>query len=199
MLDADRAKQLAAEAAFDRAVDGMCLALGTGSTVEAGLPRPAHAREEAGGDRRAPDLCDRLRQAGAGAGHHLAAGRGAALRLAVHACSDRAPDRRRGAGARGGWRATALGQRQLPRRLTDRCASRAGAARTRAAGDSRRDRDRLVRRIRRSRDRVRRCLSGDESKTKLTIKGRDPVRSGPSPRARAPRRSAGAARPGEAG
>jgi ribose 5-phosphate isomerase A len=39
--DTDRAKQLAAEAAFDRVADGMCLALGTGSTVEAGLPRLA--------------------------------------------------------------------------------------------------------------------------------------------------------------
>ena len=38
-MDAERAKQLAAEAAFDRVADGMCLALGTGSTVEAGLPR----------------------------------------------------------------------------------------------------------------------------------------------------------------
>jgi ribose 5-phosphate isomerase A len=40
-MDADRAKQLAAEAAFDRVADGTCLALGTGSTVEAGLPRLA--------------------------------------------------------------------------------------------------------------------------------------------------------------
>jgi ribose 5-phosphate isomerase A len=40
-MDAERAKQLAAEAAFDRVADGMCLALGTGSTVEAGLPRLA--------------------------------------------------------------------------------------------------------------------------------------------------------------
>jgi ribose 5-phosphate isomerase A len=40
-MDAGRAKQLAAEAAFDRVADGMCLALGTGSTVEAGLPRLA--------------------------------------------------------------------------------------------------------------------------------------------------------------
>ena len=39
--DIDRAKRLAAEAAFDRVADGMCLALGTGSTVEAGLPRLA--------------------------------------------------------------------------------------------------------------------------------------------------------------
>jgi len=38
-MDAGRAKRLAAEAAFDRVADGMCLALGTGSTVEAGLPR----------------------------------------------------------------------------------------------------------------------------------------------------------------
>jgi ribose 5-phosphate isomerase A len=40
-MDSARAKQLAAEAAFDRVADGMCLALGTGSTVEAGLPRLA--------------------------------------------------------------------------------------------------------------------------------------------------------------
>ena len=40
-MDAGRAKQLAAEAAFDRVADGACLALGTGSTVEAGLPRLA--------------------------------------------------------------------------------------------------------------------------------------------------------------
>lgn len=40
-MDAERAKRLAAEAAFDRVTDGMCLALGTGSTVEAGLPRLA--------------------------------------------------------------------------------------------------------------------------------------------------------------
>ena len=40
-MDSERAKQLAAEAAFDRVADGMCLALGTGSTVEAGLPRLA--------------------------------------------------------------------------------------------------------------------------------------------------------------
>jgi ribose 5-phosphate isomerase A len=40
-MDAERAKRLAAEAAFDRVADGMCLALGTGSTVEAGLPRLA--------------------------------------------------------------------------------------------------------------------------------------------------------------
>jgi ribose 5-phosphate isomerase A len=39
--DIDRAKQLAAEAAFDQVADGMCVALGTGSTVEAGLPRLA--------------------------------------------------------------------------------------------------------------------------------------------------------------
>lgn len=37
----ERAKRLAAEAAFDRVAHGMCLALGTGSTVEAGLPRLA--------------------------------------------------------------------------------------------------------------------------------------------------------------
>ena len=41
MIDAERAKRLAAEAAFDRVTDGMYLALGTGSTVEAGLPRLA--------------------------------------------------------------------------------------------------------------------------------------------------------------
>src|SRR5690349_11210169 len=41
VMDTERAKQLAAEAAFDRVADGMCLALGTGSTVEAGLPRLA--------------------------------------------------------------------------------------------------------------------------------------------------------------
>jgi len=46
-MDVERAKQLAAEAAFDRVADGMCLALGTGSTVEAGLPRLA-ARVRAG-------------------------------------------------------------------------------------------------------------------------------------------------------
>src|SRR5579859_6711866 len=40
-MDSARAKQLAAEAAFDLVADGMCLALGTGSTVEAGLPRLA--------------------------------------------------------------------------------------------------------------------------------------------------------------
>lgn len=40
-MSGERAKQLAAEAAFDRVADGMCLALGTGSTVEAGLPRLA--------------------------------------------------------------------------------------------------------------------------------------------------------------
>ena len=37
----ERAKQLAAEAAFERVAEDMCLALGTGSTVEAGLPRLA--------------------------------------------------------------------------------------------------------------------------------------------------------------
>jgi ribose 5-phosphate isomerase A len=40
-MDAGRAKQLAAEAAFDRVADGTYLALGTGSTIEAGLPRLA--------------------------------------------------------------------------------------------------------------------------------------------------------------
>jgi len=40
-MDLARAKQLAAEAAVERVTDGMCLALGTGSTVEAGLPRLA--------------------------------------------------------------------------------------------------------------------------------------------------------------
>ena len=39
--DTERAKRLAAEAAFERVADGACLALGTGSTVEAGLPRLA--------------------------------------------------------------------------------------------------------------------------------------------------------------
>jgi ribose 5-phosphate isomerase A len=41
VTDAERGKRLAAEAAFDRVADGMRLALGTGSTVEAGLPRLA--------------------------------------------------------------------------------------------------------------------------------------------------------------
>lgn len=39
--DVDRAKALASRAAFDLVSDGMCLALGTGSTVEAGLDRLA--------------------------------------------------------------------------------------------------------------------------------------------------------------